>query len=97
MDECTPMAALDPQDELGTFLTVQAEDPVYPEHAGVTVESEHENSEEDDNEDSIYSLKQALKEATQQKQALLDEVEALKQGLASSRARITELCKMSYM
>ena len=34
IDEGTPMAALDLQDESGTFLTVLAEDPVDPEHAG---------------------------------------------------------------
>ena len=77
MDGCTPMAALDPQDELETFLTVHAEDPAYPEHAGSTIKSEHDTSEEYDDEESICSLKQALKEATQQKQALADEVEAL--------------------
>ena len=93
IDEGTSMAALDLQDESGTFLTVQAEDPVDPEHAGDTIESEHETSEEDDNEESISSLKQALEEATQQKQALADQVESLNQDLASSRARITELWK----
>ena len=95
IDEGTPIAALDLQDESGTFLTVQAEDPVDPEHAGDTVESEHEISEEDDNEECISSLKQALEEAIQQKQALGDQVESLNQDLASSRARITELWKMS--
>ena len=30
IDKGTPMAVLDFQDELGTFLTVQAEDPVDP-------------------------------------------------------------------
>ena len=95
IDEGTPMAALDLQDELGTFLTVLAEDPVDSEHAGDTVESEHETSEEDDNEESVSSLKQALEEAIQQKQALADQVESLNQDLASSRARITELWKMS--
>ena len=95
LDECTPMVALDLQDESGTFLTVLAEDPVDSEHAGDTVESEHETSEEDDNEESVSSLKQALEEAIQQKQALADQVESLNQDLASSRARITELWKMS--
>ena len=67
IDEGTPMAALDLQDESGTFLTVLAEDPVDSEHAGDTVESEHETSEEDDNEENVSSLKQALEEAIQQK------------------------------
>ena len=56
---------------------------------------ECDTSEEGDNEESIYSLKQALEEATQQKQALVDQVEALKRDLASSRAGITELWKIS--
>ena len=89
------MAALDLKDELGTFLTVQAEDPVDWEHAVDTIEMEHETSEDDNNEESVYFLKQALEEATQQKQALADQVEALKQDLASSRASITELWKIS--
>ena len=41
IDEGMPMAALGLQDESGTFLIVQAEDPVDPEHAGDIVESEH--------------------------------------------------------
>ena len=41
IDEGTPMAALDLQDESGTFLTVQDEDLVDPEHTGDTVELEY--------------------------------------------------------
>ena len=89
------MAALDLQDESGTFLTVQDEDPVDPEHTGDAVELEYTTSEEDDDKESVYSLKQALEEAIQQKQSLADQVEALKQDLASSRARITELWNIS--
>ena len=77
IDEGTPIAALDLQDESGTFLTVQDEDPVDPEHAGDTVELEHETSKKGDNEDGVSSLKQALEEAIQQKQALADQVESL--------------------
>ena len=89
------MAALDLQDESGTFLIVQAENPVDPEYAGDTVESEHETSEEDDDEEIVSSLKQAL-EGTRQKQALIGGLSwGLKQDLASCRARITELWKMS--
>ena len=76
------MAVLDLQQESGTFMTVQAEDPVDPEHTEDTVESEHETSEEDDDEENIYSLKQVLEKVTQQKKALADQLEALKQDLA---------------
>ena len=93
------MAAFDFQDESGTFLTVEAEDSVDPEHAEDTIESEgHETSEDNDDDiESVSSLKQALEEMTQQKRALEDEVAGLKQDLTSSRARITELWRMSCM
>ena len=64
IDKGLPMAVLDLQDESGTFLTVQTEDPVDPEHAGDTVELEYMTSEEYDDKESVYSLKQALEEAT---------------------------------
>ena len=57
------MAVLDLQHESRTFLTVQGEDLVDPEHTGDTVESKHETSDEDDDKESVYSLKQALEEA----------------------------------
>ena len=65
IDEGTLMAVLDLQDESGIFLTLQAEDLLDSEHAGDTVESEYKISEEDDDKESIYSLKQALEEANQ--------------------------------
>ena len=44
------MADLDTQDESGTFLTVQAEDPIDPAHAGDTIELDHKTSEEDNDD-----------------------------------------------
>ena len=77
-------------------MIVEADDLVDSDHGEATIESEgHKTSEEDDNDDSICALKQALEEISQQKQALEDEVAAIKQDLTSSRARITELCKMN--
>ena len=50
IDKGMPMGALDIQDESGTILTVQAEDPIDPAHAGDTIELDHETLEEDNDD-----------------------------------------------
>ena len=96
----SPMAALSLRDETGIFVTVDPE--VLPEAVHDRESTEHEKeetrqslSEEEDNEESVESLKVALEEANQQKEALQEEVQTLRQELAANKARITELWKLS--
>lgn len=74
--------------ESGTFLIVEVEQPTDLEKVEGSIDLEETNSlEEDNDEDDIHSLKQALEEVAQQKRALEEEVEGLKQGLSNSRTR----------
>ena len=95
MEEGTPTAGLRLQDESGTFVTVEAEEPTHPEELVEEPVVETDGLQEDNDEDDISSLRQALEEVTLQKQTLEEEVEGLKQELGNSRSRITELWKMS--
>ena len=65
IDEGMPVATFDLQNESGTFLTVEANDSVDSECSKATIESEgHETSVEDDDDNSISALNQALEGIT---------------------------------
>ena len=75
MEEGTPTAGLRLQDESGTFVTVEAEEPTHPEELVEEPVAETDGLEEDNDEDDISSLRQALEEVTLQKQTLEEEVD----------------------
>ena len=86
------------RDETGTFVTVKPE--VLTESAQDREPTENEethqsSSGEEEDEESVQSLKLVLEEANQQKQALQEEVQTLRQELAARKTRITELWKLS--
>ena len=96
----SPTAGLSLRDETGIFVTVDPEVLSEAVHDREPTERDNEEtrqslSEEEDNEESVESLKVALEEANQQKEALQEEVQTLRQELAASKARITELWKLS--